>query len=288
MEVKIYVDILFIINFIIDYILLSVTSFFVKKEAKIINTFASATVGATFSAVMFFAPIAIGFSITASFLAALLMIFIAFGKRPILAILKDTVCFYLVCALSGGLAFALVSKEALPYVINNGIFYADINAYSLLFALFTTAIIIHSATGYIRKQKIKSSYLYEVTIHRRGKTITDNAFFDSGNFLCDPITQRSVIVAEWQSVSPLFEEDKITEAIVNNPKDFVYIGCKSAFGVSGLYAFSPDEVTSDEINLPSEILIAVTETPLDKDGYYRLLLPNTAYTKKGLHNGHHF
>ncbi len=34
MTVKVYVDVLFIINFIIDYILLSITSLFVKKKAK--------------------------------------------------------------------------------------------------------------------------------------------------------------------------------------------------------------------------------------------------------------
>ncbi len=286
MEVKIFVDVLFIINFIIDYILLSVTSLFARKKLKILNTVLAATVGGIFSAVMFFVPMAQFLSAAFVFSVSLLMILIAFGKRSFLKILKDTAILYLVSLVSGGLAFAVLPKY--NSLFNNGIFYADINAYSLLFVFVMAVIIIHGATGYIRRQKIKSSYIYEITVERNGKTITDFAFFDSGNFLTDPLSQKSVIVAEWKSVAPLFEETKITDAIVKNPQDFVYIGCKNFSTTTGLYAFYPDKISSDDACFCEDFLIAVTETPLDKEGSYRMLLPNTTLSGKGYNNEHHF
>lgn len=42
-----------------------------------------------------------------------------------------------------------------------------------------------------------------------------------------------------------------------------------------MYAFSPDKVTSSEICFFEPVLVAITEIPLDKDGSYRIILPNS-------------
>ena len=276
MEVRVYVDVLFIINFIIDYILLSITSFFAKKPPKIIRMFFSASIGALFASVAFFMPSDMAFSLFSSFSVSVLMIAIAFGIKKISVLIKDVSIFYLISTAISGIGFSLIfSGKTSAAAINNGIFYADIDAYSLLGIFVISIILIHTATGYIRKLKIKSSFLYHVTIEKYGKTVSDVAFYDSGNFLSDPISHKSVLIAEWQTVSGLFEESKVTEAIVNHTKDFLYIGCNSFGKTTGMYAFTPDNVYSDEIKLKEPILVAITENILDKDGTYRMILPNT-------------
>ena len=276
MEVKIYVDVLFIINFIIDYILLSITSFFAKKSPNIFRMCIASSVGAIFASAVFFMTLNTFFSLFLTSVVAFLMVMIAFGTKKALILLKDTATFYLICIASSGIGFAVIfSGKASKTAINNGIFYADIDAYTMLLIFVFSVTVIHTATGYIKKQKIKSTFLYNVTIERNGRSVCDTALFDSGNFMCDPITQKSVIVAEWQSVSSLFDEKKITEAIVNHPKDFLYIGCRGLGAVSGMYAFSPDRVASEEMDFLEPVLVAITENSLDKDGTYRIILPNT-------------
>lgn len=276
MEVKIYVDVLFIINFIIDYILLSVTSVFVKKTPSVFKMCLSSTIGALFSATAFFVQMSSFFSFFYSVLIAFFMVFLAFGAKKTTLLIKDTAIFYLVCICTAGVGFSVISSGKMTQTaINNGIFYADINAYTLLLVFVISILIIHTSTGYIKKQKIKSSYIYNVTIERNGKSVSDTALFDSANFLRDPISQKSVIIAEWQSVAPLFDEAIITEAIVKNPKDFLYIGCKGISDSTGMYAFSPDKVTSSEICFFEPVLVAITEKSLDKEGSYRIILPNS-------------
>ena len=276
MEVKIYVDVLFIINFIIDYILLSVTTFFAKKSPSLLKMCLSSSIGALFSSAMFFVPESSLFSFFSSLTVAFLMVFFAFGANKSFVLIKDTAIFYLVSAVISGVGFSMIfSGKMSQTAINNGIFYKDINAYNLLLVFVISVFLIHTATGYIKKQKIKSSYIYNVTIERNGKTVCDSALFDSGNFMRDPISQKSVIIAEWQSVSSLFDESAVTEAIVNNPKDFLYISCNGIGGNTGMYAFSPDKVTSSEICFFEPVLVAITEIPLDKDGSYRIILPNS-------------
>ena len=276
MEVKIFVDVLFIINFIIDYILLSVTSFFAKKSPSLFKMCLSSVIGALFSSAMFFVPESSLFSFFSSLTVAFLMVFFAFGTNKAFVLIKDTAIFYLVSAVVSGIGFSFVfSGKILKSAINNGIFYADINAYTLLLVFVVSVFLIHTSTGYIKKQKIKSSYIYNVTIERNGRSVCDSALFDTANFMRDPISQKSVIIAEWQSVSSLFDENAITEAIVNNPKDFLYIACNGIGGSTGMYAFSPDKVTSSEICFFEPVLVAITEIPLDKDGSYRIILPNS-------------
>ncbi len=276
MEVRIYVDVLFIINFIIDYILLSITSFFAKKPSGIIRMLSGASIGALFASVTFFMPCNNVLSVFLSFSVSVLMIAVTFGIKKTSTLLKDISLFYLISTAISGIGFSVIfSGKTSVTAINNGIFYADINAYSLLCVFIASIVIIHTATGYIRKQKIKSSFLYHVTIEKYGKTVSDVAFYDSGNFLSDPISHKSVMVAEWQTVSGLFEETKVTEAIVNHTKDFLYIGCNSFGKTTGMYAFTPDNVYSDEVKLSEPILVAITENILDKEGTYRMILPNT-------------
>ncbi len=277
MEVKVFVDVLFIINFIIDYVLLQITAFFIKQKPKTLKLLLGAAVGAVFAAAIFFVKLNTFFSFLSVVAVAFLMITISYGVKKSRILLKNTAVFFLVAMAASGLAFGVVlSGRAKGVAINNGAIYADVDAYVLLLVFVVTVLIIHFATGYIRKQKIKSSYLYEIVIEKNGRKVKDVAFFDSGNFLKDPITQKGVIVAEWKTISPLFDEEIVTQAIVNNPKDFFYIGCRGIDGVGGMYAFSPDSVKSDEIDFHESVLIAITEATLDKDGSYSMLLPNNA------------
>ena len=290
MEVKIYVDVLFIINFIIDYILLSVTAFFIKKTPKTPRICLGSLAGAVYASCVFFMPFGTFLLLIFSLISAVAMIAISFGIKKVSALLKNTATFCLISAVTAGVGFSFVftGNTGHNYAINNGIFYADINAYTMLFIFIFSVIIIHSATGFIKKQKTKSRFLYNVTIEKNGRSICDTALFDSGNFLRDPITQKSVIVAEWQSVAPLFDEHKVTETIVAHPEDFVYIACHGIENTSGMYAFTADKVFSDETDFPEPVFVAITQTPLDIDGTYRMLLPNTTQLKKGYNNGLHF
>lgn len=277
MEVKIFVDVLFIINFIIDYILLSVTAFFAKKMPSVFKMCLSSSVGALFSAVMFFMPQNSLVTLFVSVTVAFLMVFLAFGTKRASTLIKNTATFFLISATLSGVGFSVVFSGKLSQTaVNNGIFYADINAYTLLLVFVISVFIIHTTTGYIKKQKIKSQYIYNITIEKNGRSVSDTALFDTANFIRDPISQKSVLIAEWQSVSPLFEENAVTDAIVNNPKDFLYIACSGIGGNTGMYAFSPDKVTSAEISFFEPVLVAITEMSLDKDGDYRIILPNSA------------
>lgn len=280
MVFRIYVDVLFIINFIADYLLLSATALFIKKRAKMSRKIMAACVGAMFGCVVFFLPTGPFWAFPLSACIAPIMVAITFGAKKGTAFFRRTAVFFLVSFAGAGAGFALLSLgnkySGISYFIKGGMFYAGINAY-LLLAIFLFALgIVHFSCGYIKKMRIKSRYLYDVTIVKDGRSVTEQALFDTGNFLTDPLSQRSVLVAEWDSVSDLFHAESLAEAIAEAPGEFLYIPCRGISGNTGLFAFCPDEIVSPEIFLNDAAFVGISETPLDGDGNYRMILPNTA------------
>lgn len=278
MTVKVYVDILFIINFITDYILLSITSLFIKKKQSVVKACLASVFGAVYATFIFFMPLGIVFVYLFSAAVSVVMVAITYGVKNVAFLLKNLAVFYLVSFVLSGTAFAVVFLEGrygnINFVINSGILYADINAYTVLTVFTVSLTTIHLSAGYIKKQRIKSSYLYNITIEKNGKSITDTALFDTGNFLRDPVSQCGVLIAEWQTVSILFTDSNLAECVARRPGEFTYIPCRGIGGNIGLFAFKPDRIYSDEIALSNFVFIGITEKPLDKDGSYRMILPN--------------
>ncbi len=278
MTVKVYVDVLFIINFIIDYILLSITSLFVKKRPSIVKTCLASALGAVYAAFVFFIPLGTFFIFTLSALTSLFMVIITYGVRNAAFLFKNIAVFYLVSFVTSGVGFAVLflgnRYGKINFAVNAGVFYADINAYTMLAIFVVSVTVIHLAVGYVKKQRIKAQFLYNVTIEKNGKSVTDTALFDTGNFLRDPISQNSVLVAEWQTVSVFFSDGTLSECVAKHPGEFLYIPCHGINGNAGLFAFRPDKIISDEITLSDSVFVGISETPLDKEGGYRMILPN--------------
>lgn len=280
MVLKIYVDVLFIINFIADYLLLSATSFFIKKKTRLSRKLLAACAGALFGCIIFFLPTGYLFTFPLTLCIAPMMVAIAFGAKKGTAFFRRTAVFFFVSFAGAGGAFSLLSfgnrYGGISYLIKGGVLYAGINAYLLLTAFLLALGIVHFACGYIKKMRVKSRYLYDVTIIKDGKSVTEQALFDTGNFLTDPLSQRSVLVAEWNSVSALFSAETLAEAVSKAPGEFLYIPCRGIGGNAGLFAFCPDEIISPDISLNDAAFVGISENPLDGDGNYRMILPNTA------------
>lgn len=274
MQLKIYVDVLFIINFITDYFLISITSFFIKKKVSILKTILAALIGAIYASFAFFLPAGPILLLPLSLGVSLVMLLLAFGVKRVRLFLKSIAVFYLISFVVAGAGFGLLTYFNQSFLIGGGIFYADINAYQLLAAFLICVPLVHFTIGFLKKVRIKSRFLYDITIEKDGKTVTQTALLDTGNFLKDPVSQISVLIAEWQAVAPLFSKESFADCIVSCPGEFTYIPCRTVNGVGGIFAFRPDKVSSKEISFSDPVYVGISENALDKEGAYRMILPN--------------
>lgn len=278
MAIKIYVDVLFIINFILDFSLLVVCSLFLKQKVTYFRLTLSGSLGGLFAVFAFFYRVPFYFSC----LIPCAMIFICFNKKNVRFLIKATAVFYLTSACFAGFGFLALFSGKINMLFGSGYFYAQINAYTLLFVFLVTVFVVRLSFGFVKREKIKSDFLYEVTIEKNKKSVTAKALFDTGNFLRDPILQNGVIISEWSTVKGLFSEKSLALCVKSHPDDFFTVPFKDASGKDELFAFLPDRVSVDKNSEIPAHPIGVLDSRLDKDETFKMILPNDFFLKEGI------
>ena len=237
MEQVVYGDVLFIINFSMDFLSLYVTAKFIHLRLRLVPAIAAAAIGAAYgvAAVILDGNELISFFISAA--VSILMCYIALGKH---LLLRHTLIFY---AVSLGLGGCMTSSNMLPPTVT-----IPIAAISVILSLIFNRI----------TAKRRNTSENSVNIKFEDKNVTLSALTDSGNLLTEPISGSPVILTEYKKIScllpqeltPFFESGDISN-LTSVPTPYaVKVRMIPASGIGGdkmLLGFMPDEVTIGQI-----------------------------------------
>ena len=239
---KIYLDLILIINFIIDYLLLYGTKKILKNKTSIKRILLGSIIGSISSLLMIYQN-----NIIMKILISILIIIITFGINNII---KNTTYFYLLSIILGGTLYLF-----------------DLNIYKLNYQilLLISPILIYL---YIKENiKYKNIYLnnYIVEIYINNKLYKLEGMIDTGNELKDPYKKRSIILVNinldyrqfkylfvpfnalnTQGIIPCIKPDKI---IINNKIFTNYlIGLsKDKFHLNGVECILPNTIKEELI-----------------------------------------
>ena len=119
----IYVDIVLLENFLMNYIILFTTGMIARTKTSTIKLIFSGGVGGIYAVISFMNILEIYSSITLKILLSVVMIYIAFKPNKIKTLCKQLVLFYLVSFAFGGTAFALLYfVRPQDILMKNGLF----------------------------------------------------------------------------------------------------------------------------------------------------------------------
>lgn len=104
----IYLDIIFLENLFMNYIILFATGIIVRVPPKIIRTFISSAIGSIYAIVSYMSILEIYSSLFLKIILSLTMVYIAFGSKNIKMFFKQLIIFYLTSFTFGGVAFAFL------------------------------------------------------------------------------------------------------------------------------------------------------------------------------------
>lgn len=104
----IYIDIIFLENLFMNYIILFATGIIVKAPIKIIRTFISSTIGSIYAIVSYMSILEIYSSLFLKIILSISMVYIAFGSKNVKLFFKQLIIFYLTSFTFGGVAFAFL------------------------------------------------------------------------------------------------------------------------------------------------------------------------------------
>lgn len=223
----IYVDILFVVNFFITYLLLLFTSLMLKGKSNTIRFLLASALGGLYALVILIDDLSFLLTFLGKIIVSFIIVFIAFGFKRLLVYLKSVIVFYFSNMLFLGVITALLfAFKPQGIAMNNSVVYFDISAKALLICALV-AYAISYAIVKIYNHSIAKSEIYQVAIYKDNSVYNLFAFADSGNKLKEPFSDYPVIIADKSKVN------------VNAERVIPY---NTVGGEGMLKAFKPDKV----------------------------------------------
>lgn len=193
----VYLDVLFCVNLIMNYVLLVVTSAIAGVYAKRWRIFLSAVLGSIYALAVFFSPKHLLAGMIMKVLIGWVMVLVAFGLKNAV---KICLLFFMVSfAFAGAIMGFFYMFNNQSYMMINGIPYIDISVNILVGAFIVCYVALGVVFKNIGKNKLIDQNTEELTLIFDDKQTKVCAFKDTGNSLCDNITGRPVIIVDgWQ------------------------------------------------------------------------------------------
>ncbi len=243
MKQIIYVDVLVIINIYINYGLLLLTCFAVRRSAERQKILLGSLFGGIYSLII----LVPGISDTAVSLsrvpALAVMVIISFGFGGAREYLKCAFAFLGVNLIFAGAMFLLwffFCPQNMYF--NGGIVYFGIDALTLVL-LTVAAYVLLRVISVFTRSRVPRNLIYAAEIVCSGKSCFCRAFYDSGNGLCDPFSGEGVIIVNADVlVGAVGEGLSDNFQVCAEEKGYRLIPTKSVSGARLLPSFRADRV----------------------------------------------
>ncbi len=203
MEQTVYADLLFLINFSMDFLCLFLTSKLLSRRLSLPRAILAASLGGIYAVAELVLLPDNAVSLLCNLGFCLLMCLTAFySKREhILSLLLITLSFLLASALLGGImtaCFSLLNRYAPPVTSES----ADIPAWIFCLVSVISALATFFGGKHLRSRS--SSKGAEAEIKLNNRTLKIRAMCDSGNLLKDPVSGKPVLLISSKHASSLF------------------------------------------------------------------------------------
>lgn len=238
---RIYIDLFFLFNTIMDIIIITSVSILLKRNTTYKRILISSLLGGI-SSLMLFTSIN---RLLLELITIILMVTIAFKYKNIRYFLTNILYTYILSILLGGLIYLFNSKVTLNIYLNY---------------LVIIILSIEVMTLYIKEnKKIKNTYnnYYKVDIYFKDKEkISLIGFLDTGNNLYDPYKKRPIILVD----KKYQKEDK-----------FILVPYHTINGEGLLKCIKPEKVYIEKIGYKNNLLVAFSSSPSTINGVEVLL-----------------
>ncbi len=248
---KLYLDLIFLLNFAFDFLLLLSVSIILRRNVKIKKIILGALFGAL-SILFLFTNISSLMLFLFKIIISILMIIISFGYKNIKYTFKNLTYLYISSIVLGGFLYFLNVEFSYKQV--GLVFYHNGLSINVIVLIITSPIIIYA---YIRQAlNLKNNYskYYKVDIYLNdGTKILLNGLLDTGNKLYDPYKKRPIIIVDNKRLN------KLKEKYILVPYDVL-----NNHGL--LKCIKPKSIYIHGIGYRNNLLIGLSDENIDLDG----------------------
>jgi len=274
---RIYIDIVFMTNFLMDYMLLRLVGKFLHLDGKRRRCVISAAFGSFVSCLLVCAPFKIIFpaAVLIHGGCAFFMASFAFRLKKGGLLVKTILALYFTAFVVGGIYQALETERTMTVKIFL-LFLAGIYG-----ALYTLGCVTETF-------RFGRRNIFPVTLKYQGKLQQTYGFYDTGNLLMDPVKKQPVSIIKQELLGSLISKEQVKKLmdIKDKPEElentgFVslqphFLSCHTADGKKGLLlAVILDELliqTPERVVHVGKPVLAITSEPSALGEEYEILL----------------
>ena len=230
----IYVDIVFIINIILDFILLMGVCVILTRNTKIKRIILGSFIGGL-STIILFINISGLISFIIKIILGLLMVLVTFGYHSLKYTFNNLFYLYSLSFSVGGVMYLLMDKSYYNYIV----------------LVIGFILVLYLYIKMIKKYQTSYSNYYKVKIIIKGKLYDVIGYLDTGNKLYDTLCNRPVVILD--------------KKIKYNLEDVVYVPYTSLNNTSILKCLKSDKIiiNNHEFN---NYLVGLSNKKINIDG----------------------
>lgn len=212
MVIKMYIELIFIVNFLLDYMILYGTKRLLNRKNKNKRLLLGSILGSSTTIFLFINITNIKLIIIKIFIS-ILMNLTSFGKKEVL---KNTFYFYLISITLAGSIYLLDLTK--------------IKDFYFIILIVITPIIIKTFITEWNNYKLIEKNKYDVKIYYKHKEYNLTGFIDSGNRLSSPINNKPIILVNLEI----------------KPNKIIYVPYNTIDSSGIITCFKPDKIIIEE------------------------------------------
>lgn len=235
---KVYIELIYILNFLLDFMILYGTKRLLKINKSNIRITIGSLIG-MMTTLLIYIEITTICLLIIKIIMSFIIIIVSFGLKNII---KNIIYFYAISIIIGGIIYL--------FDLNNN-FYIN-----FLLLIILSPIIIYIIIKELNNYKINIKDKYIVTITYNKKTYNLEGFIDTGNKLKSPISKKSIIIVNLKI----------------NPINIIYVPYK-ALNTNGIIpCIKPDKILINNKEIKN-YLVGLAKDKLELNNY-NCILPN--------------
>lgn len=209
MKYIIYMDVFFMVNLMMDMILLKIAALYIKPQTTFIRCLAGAAAGSLLTCLTLLLSYdnMVAHMLFSYIFIVAVMVIVTYGKCSIEQMLKRAGWLYLVTVIMGGAMNLVYDYTYFGYVLH-GIFstvYANPANILRMFSFTGISYMILRVLMKLISNMKSGSELVMVKVSMKGESVTLRGLIDTGNSLRDPYFGKVVHIAEYEALQRILE-----------------------------------------------------------------------------------
>ena len=249
---KLYLDLIFLLNFSFDTILLLCTSYILKRNVSFKRILLGSIIGAL-SIFILFLKINNVQLFFIKLIISILMNIVTFSYKNIKYTIKNIIFLYITSIFLGGALYLLNIEDS--YKHEGIIFYHNPFSINIIVLVIISPLILYIYIKQLKSLKTDYTNYYKVDLTlKNNKKMKLVGFLDTGNKLVDPYLKRPIIIVD---------EMKIKNLTIDN---YLYVPVNTVAGKNFIKCIPIKEIYINNQKVKKKILLGISENRIKMDG----------------------